>query len=324
MITINGVTYRNLQEQVELLTGDVSTLEKQLPYNGPFDTIEDIPDDLLVDNGTYLIGEDDPYSIFKYNKSTQTFTNLGYFGATGPQGPQGPQGIQGPAGANGQPGAPGATGNGIVNITKTGTSGLVDTYTIAYTNGDNDTFTVTNGRNGTSPSTDNFVTTNTNQTITSDYKLLKGTNDSTQLSPGNIYLQNTLGAAYFDKSLVSFHGTGQIKVECKKNSDDLNWPYYGTEFNPEATYHKFYDNTIDSYKDYLIVFRQYDPNYTYGTMTGKYKFDHTVTGTVTTKEYVDNLINTKIPNRFTEGDGTYVLKATLSNDTVTYKWVKES
>lgn len=49
----------------------------------------------------------------------------------------------------GDTGDTGATGNGIVSIEKTGTSGLVDTYTITYTNGDTDTFTVTNGQNGT-------------------------------------------------------------------------------------------------------------------------------------------------------------------------------
>lgn len=55
----------------------------------------------------------------------------------------------GPAGADGQDGDPGPAGNGIVSITKTSTSGLVDTYTILYTNGDTDTFTVTNGQDGT-------------------------------------------------------------------------------------------------------------------------------------------------------------------------------
>lgn len=39
----------------------------------------------------------------------------------------------------------GATGNGISTIAKTGTSGLVDTYTITMTNGTTSTFTVTNG-----------------------------------------------------------------------------------------------------------------------------------------------------------------------------------
>ena len=43
----------------------------------------------------------------------------------------------------------GADGNGIASIEKTSTSGLVDTYTITYDNGDTDTFTVTNGSNAT-------------------------------------------------------------------------------------------------------------------------------------------------------------------------------
>ena len=47
-----------------------------------------------------------------------------------------------------QKGDTGATGNGIASVEKTGTSGLVDTYTITYTNGNSDTFTVTNGADG--------------------------------------------------------------------------------------------------------------------------------------------------------------------------------
>ena len=42
-------------------------------------------------------------------------------------------------------GATGATGNGIQSIYKTGTTGNVDEYTILYTDGNTDTFTVTNG-----------------------------------------------------------------------------------------------------------------------------------------------------------------------------------
>lgn len=51
-------------------------------------------------------------------------------------------------GETGQTGATGATGNGIASIAKTGSSGLVDTYTITYTNGNTATFTVTNGADG--------------------------------------------------------------------------------------------------------------------------------------------------------------------------------
>lgn len=42
----------------------------------------------------------------------------------------------------------GDTGNGIANIAKTSTQGLVDTYTITMTDGTTYTFTVTNGQNG--------------------------------------------------------------------------------------------------------------------------------------------------------------------------------
>lgn len=44
--------------------------------------------------------------------------------------------------------AEGADGVGISSIAKTGTAGLVDTYTITFTNGDKAYFTVTNGENG--------------------------------------------------------------------------------------------------------------------------------------------------------------------------------
>ena len=58
-----------------------------------------------------------------------------------------------PKGNTGDTGADGATGNGIASIQKTGTQGLVDTYTITFTNGSTSTFTVTNGRDGTGSGT---------------------------------------------------------------------------------------------------------------------------------------------------------------------------
>ena len=48
----------------------------------------------------------------------------------------------------GEIGDTGNTGNGIASITKTGTSGLIDTYTVTYTDGTTSTFTVTNGAAG--------------------------------------------------------------------------------------------------------------------------------------------------------------------------------
>ena len=47
----------------------------------------------------------------------------------------------------GADGAKGDTGNGIASISKTSTAGLVDTYTILFTDGTTTTFNVTNGSN---------------------------------------------------------------------------------------------------------------------------------------------------------------------------------
>ncbi len=51
-------------------------------------------------------------------------------------------------GPKGDKGDKGDDGNGIADIAKTSTSGLVDTYTITYTDGATSTFEVTNGRDG--------------------------------------------------------------------------------------------------------------------------------------------------------------------------------
>lgn len=57
----------------------------------------------------------------------------------------------------GADGTDGTDGVGIASITKTGTSGLVDTYTITYTDGDTDTFTITNGADGSAGATGNGI-----------------------------------------------------------------------------------------------------------------------------------------------------------------------
>ena len=83
-----------------------------------------------------------------YTRGTEAWIFITDFsGATGIQGPQGPQGVQGPQGPQGIQGIQGETGetgNGIATVTKTSTEGLVDTYTITFTNGNTTTFTVTN------------------------------------------------------------------------------------------------------------------------------------------------------------------------------------
>ncbi len=79
----------------------------------------------------------DVYTITFTNGTTTTFSVT-----------NGAQGQQGPPGENGQNGIDGSDGNGITKIEKTGTSGLVDTYTMTFTNGGTYNFTVTNGADG--------------------------------------------------------------------------------------------------------------------------------------------------------------------------------
>lgn len=79
----------------------------------------------------------------------------GATGIQGPQGERGPQGIQGEQGIQGiqgPQGIQGVAGVGITSVTKTSTSGNVDTYTILFTNNSTTTFQVTNG--------DDYVLTN--------------------------------------------------------------------------------------------------------------------------------------------------------------------
>ena len=60
-------------------------------------------------------------------------------GTQGPPGPVGPPGLTGPEGPIG------LTGNGIERIEKTSTSGIIDIYTIYFTNGTTFEYQITNG-----------------------------------------------------------------------------------------------------------------------------------------------------------------------------------
>lgn len=76
----------------------------------------------------------------------------------------------------GSDGAKGDDGNGISSVTKTGTSGLVDTYTITFTNANTTTFTVTNGSDATVNIVTSWGSTLSNSSVPSE-KLVKDTID---------------------------------------------------------------------------------------------------------------------------------------------------
>ena len=132
MIKYNGKIFRNIQEQVAKNMEDIAILKQYEGYMGPYATTSAIPEEDLNQDWLYLIGNEAPYTLYKYN-ANGTFTELGLFPFAGPKG---------------DTGNPGPQGVGIVSITKTGTSGLVDYYTITLSNGQTSIFNVKNGANG--------------------------------------------------------------------------------------------------------------------------------------------------------------------------------
>ena len=105
---------------------------------------------------------------------------------------------KGNTGNTGQTGPVGPTGNGIASIRKTGTSGLVDTYTITYTNGNTTTFTVTNGEDA-------------------------NTTEITNLKNENAYLQNVVKQAFTEKTAsgteLTIDNTIEARMEMKLNGN---------------------------------------------------------------------------------------------------------
>lgn len=95
--------------------------------------------------------------------------------------------IRGAAGQNGTNGTNGTDGVGISSITKTSTSGLVDTYTITYTDTNTSTFTVTNGSDASVTivtSTAGWSSTTSDSKVPSE-KLVKNSLDSINTLIGN-------------------------------------------------------------------------------------------------------------------------------------------
>ena len=110
----------------------------------------------------------DTYTVTFTNGNTTTFTVT-----------NGEKGDKGDKGDKGNTGNTGATGNGISTVAKTGTSGLVDTYTITFTNGTTTTFTVTNGADGTVPIVTSWESTLSDSKVASE-KLTKNALDGKQ------------------------------------------------------------------------------------------------------------------------------------------------
>ena len=85
---------RNLQEQVAKNMEDIELLKQYKGYLGPFDSVEDIPEEAKSQYWLYLVGDEAPYELYKFDGTN--FVDLGEFPRKGDQGPAGPDGT--PAG----------------------------------------------------------------------------------------------------------------------------------------------------------------------------------------------------------------------------------
>lgn len=115
-IEIDGVIFRNPQEQIQKNKEDIEALKKLalvgLAVKDIVPTAADLEDIEDPEQGDiYAVGSAKPYTLYVYNDSQ--WKDFGLFPAPGPQGPQGIQGIpgpQGPTGATGPQGIPGPQG----------------------------------------------------------------------------------------------------------------------------------------------------------------------------------------------------------------------
>lgn len=118
-------------------------------------------------------------------------------------------------------GATGAAGNGIVSITKTSSVGLVDTYTILYTNGSTDTFTVTNGSGGGASALSQLSDVSIN--LVADGNILRY-NSTTQkwenvsLSKSDVGLENVDNTSDLNKPIST---ATQTALNAKADADAL-------------------------------------------------------------------------------------------------------
>ena len=151
------------------------------------------------------------YNYYWYQISTvgettvQATTQTSIRGATGPQGQNGTNGV------------------GISSITKTGTSGKTDTYTITYTNGTTSTYTVTNGDDATVTIVTSFGSTTSDSKVPSE-KLVKTELDkkiATSSTAGLIKNDGTVDTTSYSTFSGSYNDLSN-KPSIPSSSSDLS------------------------------------------------------------------------------------------------------
>lgn len=108
---------------------------------------------------------------------------------------------------------------GITSITKTGTSGNVDTYTILYTDGTTDTFTVTNGQN---PPGNGQLTIQQNGTTKGAFTANQDTDETVDLDTDEWIATATVSSGSVTFSGIDDSDNCAYKVFCEITSASTN------------------------------------------------------------------------------------------------------
>ena len=128
MIKIDGIEYRNLEEQVLKNKEDIAAhynIDRVLAdfgirIVGTVDSYADLPDESTYEGEygyAYAVGTEAPYDFYVWTRpdpnsghDSAYWFDIGQLAIVGPQGPQGPQGEPGPKGDKGNRGEPGLNG----------------------------------------------------------------------------------------------------------------------------------------------------------------------------------------------------------------------
>lgn len=217
----------------------------------------------IGDNGNWWIGETD--------------TGVP---ATGPAGQDGKDGKDGTNGTNGTNGTDG-TSVTVTSVEKTGTDGLVDTYTITFSDGTITSFTVTNGESnviesieltGSTELVDTYTITFTNGS-TKTFTVANG-KDGENLTIVSIELKSSEGL--IDTYVINYSDGSKFEFVVSNGADGLtpyigengNWWIGDTDTGVLADWEKANNVPLTYLSNGL----------TYSTMTINYKSGYVVTG----------------------------------------------
>lgn len=223
-----------------------------------------------AENKTPYIGENGNWWIGSSDLGTPAQGPQGPQGEPGPQGPQGSAGEQGPQGSQGSQGSQGPKGDkgdsiGVTKVEKTGTDGLIDTYTITFSDGSTAIFTVTNGESNVIESiellessglTDTYVINFSNGTKKT-FTITNG-KDGENLTIASVELKSSEGLIdtyvinYSDGSKFEFVVSNGANGLTPYIGDNGNWWIGDTDTGVLADWEKANNVPLTIYSDGLI------------------------------------------------------------------------